>query len=154
MAYIRASTEITGGRIENVTFTSPTLVDMSSVRINNTGDPILAADAANKRFVEDYTTNRVKMLETNLQGNATAVAIDDRLYGAYYVSVMGRDEGKPIGIFLLAKPSRSIPATVSTISSFTGGDGSELYVTWPADSGINLGKLGTGDNGIYLVKIV
>jgi|SRR5215217_415932 len=154
MAFLRTSAEITGGTIENVSFTSPTLVDMALTCIRNTGDPVRSTDAANKRFVEDYTTQRVRMIETTIQGNTNSIAIDDRLFGAFHVSVTGRVEGNPLGIFLVSKSTRTVPVAVHTITTWRGSQGSEIVVTWPDNLGIHLNKTGTGDDGIYLVKII
>jgi len=153
MSFFRANAEITGGRITNVAFVAPNLVDMANTPINNTGDPVLDADAVNKRTLVNYVSQRVTCIDTNLQGDGVYVAVDERLYGAFNVKIMGHTEGKPIGVFIVAKSSRTTPAVVQIVTSGPGVEGSRLNVTWPAEAGIHVGKLGVGDNGIYEVKI-
>lgn len=153
MSFFRGNTQITGGTIQNVAFSSPSSCDMSNVRITNTGDPIIGTDAVNKRSMVNYVTQGVAVLQTNLQG-FVPVVIDDRVFGSFHITVSGTTEGNPVGAFVALKASRTQSPTIQVLSSLPGSGGSRLGISWPPNTGILLSKTGAGDDGIYVIKII
>ncbi len=153
MSFFRANAQIVGGSVENVTFSNPVSVEMGLKRVQNVADAVDDKDALNKQTLMNTLELRARYLDTTINGDNIAVVVDLRLFGIFHVSVYATDEGKPLSDFIVAKNKSNSEGTIQILIRLQGSNGSYLDARWPMNEGIQVIKRGSGDDGVYKVKI-
>lgn len=147
---------IIGGIVKNVSITQSQL-DMNLSNITQVADPINNFDAANKKYVDFQLFQSIRYLELNLTGTNNYITIAPDLYGSFYITVTGKDEGSPTAVFAISKNHRdnSLNNNGNRISNYSGYNTQEqIIIRWLNNSGIQIAKSGNNYNGVYIIKII
>lgn len=133
------------------------IVDMNLKNFTSVAPPIIPSDVASKEYVDNQIKNILdhrylnKGIVISLSGS-TMVPVIAMLPGSYMLSISPRVAGGPTATYSISKSSPDMEPSVLMITGTKGVDGNEdLYVTWPENDNIYVGKTGNNYDGIYVV---